>query len=203
MPAKGTDASSAAPDMRPRTAYILPEPLRRELAAPFGPVLSTEQLGQQLTDSDVLVCVGDVVSLTIKELGLSPRLFVCDFQTQRGQADRMFEVELGSWGRLAFKVRNPAGQVTREAWDAIRLGMEYGAGSAREDGDVDEDGDGPDPVRIFVEGEEDLLGLPCFLEAPLGAKVLYGMPGKGVVVVDVTPAFQDRVRALLTRFDAQ
>jgi uncharacterized protein (UPF0218 family) len=51
-----------------------------------------------------------------------------------------------------------------------------------------------------VEGEEDLLGIPCFLEAPLGAKVLYGMPGKGVVVVEVTPVFQERVRALLARF---
>ena len=195
---------AGAPDLRPRKAYALPEALRKELAVPFGPILNTEQLGQTLTDAHDLVLVGDVVSLTIKELGLTPRLFVCDYQTQRGQADRMFEVELGSWGRLAFKVRNPAGQVTREAWDAIRLGMGYGA---HEDGDVDEQGDdagGPSgidgPVRIFVEGEEDLLGLPCFLEAPLGAKVLYGMPGRGVVVVDVTPAIQDKVRALLGRF---
>lgn len=194
MPTPATPAS----DLRPRSAYILPEPLRRELAVPFGPILSTEQLGQQLTDADALVCVGDVVSLTIKELGLTPRLFVCDFQTQRGQADRLFEVELGSWGRVAFKVRNPAGQVTREAWDAIRLGMAYGAD---DDGDVDEEG-GPSPVRVFVEGEEDLLGLPCFMEAPLGAKVLYGMPGKGVAVVEVNAAIQAKVRELLGRFEA-
>jgi uncharacterized protein (UPF0218 family) len=178
-------------------AYLLPDGLRRELAAPFGPVLSTEQLGALLTDADVIVAVGDVVSLTIKELGLSPRLFVCDFQPPRGQADRLFEVELGSWGRVAFKVRNPAGQVTREAWDAIRLGMSYGAD---DDGDVDEEG-GPSPVRVFVEGEEDLLGLPCFLEAPPGAKVLYGMPGQGVVVVEVDAPLQARVRALLARFE--
>jgi uncharacterized protein (UPF0218 family) len=189
----------APADARPRKAYHLPDAMRKELGAPFGPILSTEQLGQTLSDAHDLVCVGDVVSLTIKELGLSPRLFVCDFQTQRGQADRMFEVELGSWGRFAFKVRNPAGQVTREAWDAIRLGMAHG-GLRDEDGDVDEDGGAEGPVRVFVEGEEDLLGLPCFLEAPLGAKVLYGMPGKGVVVVDVTLDLQAQVRALLARF---
>jgi uncharacterized protein (UPF0218 family) len=182
-----------AADARPAVAYVLPDALRRELAAPFGPVLSTEELGALLTDEDVVVAVGDVVSLTVKELGLSPRLFVCDFQTQRGQADRMFEVELGSWGRVAFRVRNPAGHVTREAWDAIRLGMEHGAGA--------EPGEGP--VRVFVEGEEDLLGLPCFLEAPAGAKVLYGMPGQGVVVVEVDAPLQARVRALLGRFDTQ
>ncbi|MEA3142709.1 MAG: GTP-dependent dephospho-CoA kinase [Thermoplasmata archaeon] len=178
-----------AADARPRVAYLLPDALRRELAAPFGPVLSTDQLGALLTDEDVLVAVGDVVSLTVKELGLTPRLFVCDFQTQRGQAERLFEVELGSWGRLAFKVRNPAGQVTREAWDAIRLGMGH-----------EDDAPGEGPVRVFVEGEEDLLGLPCFLEAPMGAKVLYGMPGQGVAVVEVDAPLQDRVRALLGRF---
>lgn len=176
-------------DIRPRSAYTLPDALRRELAAPFGPVLGTDELGALLTDEDAIVAVGDVVSLTLKELGLTPRLFVCDFQTQRGQADRLFEVELGGWGPLAFKVRNPAGQVTREAWDAIRLGMEHAA----------EGGQGP--VRIVVEGEEDLLGLPCFLEAPTGAKVLYGMPGQGVVVVEVDAPLQARVRALLARFE--
>lgn len=188
---------AAAPEVRPAVAYLLPDALRRELAAPFGPVLTTEQLGALLTGEDVLVCVGDVVSLTVKELGLSPRLFVCDFQTQRGQADRLFETELGAWGRLAFRVRNPAGQVTREAWDAIRLGMAHGSDGGGGDG---EEGEGEGPVRIFVEGEEDLLGLPCFLEAPAGAKVLYGMPGQGVAVVEVTAALRERVRALLARF---
>ncbi|HEX2067064.1 MAG TPA: GTP-dependent dephospho-CoA kinase family protein, partial [Candidatus Thermoplasmatota archaeon] len=158
----------------------------RELAAPFGPVLGTDGLRGALADGDALVAVGDVVSLTLKQLGLTPRLFVCDYQTQRGQPDPLFEAELGGWGRIAFRVRNPAGHVTREAWDAIRLGLEAGPADP--------------PVRIVVEGEEDLLGLPCFLEAPAGAKVLYGMPGQGVAVVAVDAPLQERVRALLGRF---
>lgn len=196
----------AAPtgDVRPRQAYLLPDALRRELAAPFGPVLDTEALRGALAESDALVAVGDVVSLTLKQLGLTPRLFVCDYQTQRGRTAgppahasaassaafdaARFEAELGAWGRIAFRVRNPAGQVTREAWDAIRLGLEADPADC--------------PVRIVVEGEEDLLGLPCFLEAPAGAKVLYGMPGQGVVVVPVDARLQERVRALLGRFGA-
>lgn len=182
-------AADARPDSRPAVAYRLPDALRRELAAPFGPVLSTEALRDALAPTDFLVAVGDVVSLTLKELGLAPRLFVCDYQTQRGQTDALFEAELGGWGRVAFRVRNPPAQVTREAWDAIRLAVEH----ARSDD--------PEPVRIVVEGEEDLLGLPCFLEAPPGAKVLYGMPGQGVVVVAVDAPLQERVRALLARFE--
>lgn len=194
----------AAPvDLRPPRRYLLPEGLRRELAAPFGPVLQSADLVAALDGVDVVLAVGDVVSLTLKTLALTPALFVCDYQTQRGlpegrttqetakhvsrQASNektLYELELGTWGELAFRVRNPAASITREAWDAVRLGLQHDEG----------------PVRIAVEGEEDLLGIPCFLEAPVGAAVLYGMPNQGVVVVRVDAAVKARVAALLARF---
>jgi uncharacterized protein (UPF0218 family) len=176
----------AEADLRPPRRYVLPERLRGELARPFGPVVAGRELPALLGDAPAVVAVGDVVSLTLKTLGIEPRLFVCDFLTQRGEPDPTYEAELGSWGTLAFRVRNPAASVTREAWDAIRLGLSAGAEAA--------------PVRVVVDGEEDLLGLPCFLEAPEGALVLYGMPGKGVVVVRVDPALQAKVADLLSRF---
>jgi GTP-dependent dephospho-CoA kinase len=171
-------------DLRPPRRYVLPEALRRELAAPFGPVVSTAELAEALRGAPLVLAVGDVVSLTLKELGIEPALFVCDYLTQRGEPDPRYEAELGSWGTHAFRVRNPATTITREAWDAIRLGL---TSTER-------------PVRVVVEGEEDLLGIPCFLEAPDGAAVLYGMPGKGVVVVRADAAFKARVAGLLTKF---
>ncbi len=178
-----------AEDLRPRVAYRLHEALRGELGKPFGPVLSTDELAAALHPGDVVIAVGDVVSLTLKQFGFNPRLFVCDFQTQRGEPSPIYEQELGSWGNVAIHVQNPAGSITRQAWDAIRIGLD------REEGADDE------PVRIVVEGEEDLLGIPCFLEAPVGSKVLYGLAGKGVVVVEITRELQDRVRKLLARFN--
>lgn len=212
-------AEPAQADWRPPHRYLLPEGLRRELAAPFGPVVQSADLVETVRGIDVVVAVGDVVSLTLKTLGITPRLFVCDYQTQRGlpagqpahgntgpekeggpgslepapaaatardkaHEKTLYELELGSWGDLSFRVRNPAASVTREAWDAIRLGLQHPEG----------------PVRVVVEGEEDLLGIPCFLEAPEGAVVLYGMPNQGVVVVRVDAAFKTRVAALLARF---
>jgi uncharacterized protein (UPF0218 family) len=195
-------ADAAPADLRPPRRYLLPEGLRRELAAPFGPILQSGDLVGALEGVDVVLAVGDVVSLTLKTLGLTPALFVCDFQTQRGlptgpgrvtakdtarQAANeatLYELELGDWGELAFRVRNPAASITREAWDAVRLGLQHEEG----------------PVRIVVEGEEDLLGIPCFLEAPDGAVVLYGMPNQGVVLVRVDAAFKARVAELLARF---
>jgi uncharacterized protein (UPF0218 family) len=175
----------AQADLRPPRRYVLPDALRAELARPFGPVVAGKDLPALLEGATVLA-VGDVVSLTLKTLGIEPRLFVCDFLTQRGEPDPTYEAELGAWGRLAFRVSNPAATVTREAWDAVRLGLAAGAEAA--------------PVRVVVDGEEDLLGIPCFLEAPDGSLVLYGMPGKGVVVVTVDAAFKAKVAALLARF---
>ena len=195
-------ASAAAADLRPPRRYVLPDGLRRELGAAFGPIVQSGELVAALGDADVVLAVGDVVSLTLKMLGVKPQLFVCDYQTQRGlpsgrgpgavaaaakdaaNEKTLYEIELGSWGELAFRVRNPAASITREAWDAIRLGLQHDEG----------------PVRVVVEGEEDLLGIPCFLEAPVGAVVLYGMPNQGVVVVRVDAAFKAKVAALLARF---
>jgi uncharacterized protein (UPF0218 family) len=189
----------AQADLRPPHRYLLPAGLRHELAAAFGPVVQSGELVAAMEGADVVVAVGDVVSLTLKTLGVTPRLFVCDYQTQRGlpggqatpaaakqaaHEKTLYEIELGSWGDLAFRVRNPAASITREAWDAVRLGLQHDDG----------------PVRVVVEGEEDLLGIPCFLEAPVGSVVLYGMPNRGVVVVRVDAAFKARVAALLARF---
>jgi uncharacterized protein (UPF0218 family) len=171
-------------DLRPARRYVLPESLRPELGKPFGPVVGGHDLPKALKDADTIVAVGDVVSLTLKNLEIDPALFVCDFLTQRGEPDPTYEVELGTWGTVAFRVRNPAASITREAWDAVRLGLQHT----------------PGPVRIVVEGEEDLLGIPCFLEAPDGAVVLYGMPGKGVVVVTVDAELRRRVSEVLARF---
>lgn len=180
-------AAGAGADLRPARRYVLPDAIRRELGKAFGPVVATEGLAEAIAGAGPVLAVGDVVSLTLKRLGIDPALFICDFLTQRGEVDPTYEQELGSWGEMAFRVRNPAATITREAWDAVRLGLQHDEG----------------PVRIVVEGEEDLLGIPCFLEAPDGAIVLYGMPGKGVVVVKVDAALKRRVADVLARFQKE
>jgi len=39
------------------------------------------------------------------------------------------------------------------------------------------------PVRIFVEGEEDLLAIPILATYPLQTLVIYGQPSVGLVLV--------------------
>ena len=151
---------------------------------PFGPVVQDDGLKAALAGAPMVLLVGDVVSLTAKGLGIKPKLFLVDYHTQRKVEEKAWRVELGAWGRMGLQARNPAGTITREAWDAVKRAIWLPES----------------PVRIVVEGEEDLLGIPCFLEAPDGAKVVYGMPGLGACVVTVDAALRSRTKALLARF---
>ena len=54
-------------------------------------------------------------------------------------------------------------------------------------------------TRIVVEGEEDLATLAAISLANLGAKVIYGMPDKGMVVVDVNQRSKKRANSFLER----
>lgn len=159
----------------------LPDSLRAELARPWGDVVDDAGLAAAIGSDDVVLAVGDVVSMTLQRLGITPKLFVCDYQTQRGGPSPEYEAALGSWGDVEIRVANPAATLTDDAWQAIRDAL--AAPQA--------------PVRIVVDGEEDLLGIPCFLEAPEGAIVIYGMPGQGAVVCRVTPELRGQVQALV------
>jgi hypothetical protein len=78
--------------------------------------------------------------------------------------------------------KNPPGTISDELVRAIR------------------DAVGDPPALIFVEGEEDLAVLPLVLEAPLGAVILYGQPGEGVVLREVDREAKALAAAFVDRF---
>ncbi|MCA1818467.1 MAG: GTP-dependent dephospho-CoA kinase family protein [Thermoplasmatota archaeon] len=174
---------AAGPDLRPAKAYLLPDALRAELAQPFGPIVQDDGLRAALAGAPMVLLVGDVVSLACKRMGLRPKVFLVDYHTQRKTDQAEWRVELGAWGRVGLSARNPAGSITREAWDAVRRAIWLPES----------------PVRVAVDGEEDLLGIPCFLEAPDGAMVVYGMPGQGAVVVTVDDEVRRKAAAIVAR----
>lgn len=165
-------------DLCPADRYVVPDSLRPALARPWGPVVDTGTLRAMLRPDDVLLCVGDIVSITALDLGLHPKLIVCDYRTLRGH-DPELRRRLEGEGR-EVGVHNPAAVVTREAWQAVRDAVAAQG-----------------TTRIVVDGEEDLLGIPCFLEGNVGDVVLYGMPGRGIVVCRITQELQKRVADLV------
>ncbi|MBS7609059.1 GTP-dependent dephospho-CoA kinase family protein [Candidatus Bathyarchaeota archaeon] len=114
-----------------------------------------------------IIAVGDVVSKSLRDSGIKGNLYVTDDKVMRERIRPLDFKGLGSMEVL--RIFNPPGRLMAEAFQAIDNALRS-----------------PNPVRIVVEGEEDLLVLPAVILAPTDSLVLYGQPGKGLVVVRVT-----------------
>ena len=165
--------------------YRLPARLRPKLARPMGRLFSEQEiragaLAAAAKESGMVVSVGDRVTETLAELGRVPEVQIVDSRENR--RDR--EPPVATHVEL-IRVRNPAGYITAEAIDGIRKAFH-----ARK------------PVRVLVDGEEDLLALPAIALAPQSADIFYGQPGEGIVVVRAGPAAKTRNRELLKKMRA-
>jgi len=77
-------------------------------------------------------------------------------------------------------VDNPAAEITPQSIDIIKKAFTM-----------------KPPVRISVNGEEDLLVIPVCIFAPENAVILYGQPNEGLVIVKITPEIRNKTQKLL------
>jgi uncharacterized protein (UPF0218 family) len=156
-------------------AYKLTPALRDRLKKPFGRLYRGKgdeclrEIIKGLKNPTKVISIGDVTTYYLLKAGIVPDMCIVDDRTMRLPVE--LEVKKGT-AHESFKdvkVENPPGVITRELVDAIKDNM----GSEK-------------PVRIFVDGEEDLAVIPACEYAPVGSVVLYGQPNEGVVAVTVT-----------------
>lgn len=164
--------------------YKLPNTLRSRLREPLGKIVNDAELEKELKPPvPCLIVVGDESAVTLKRHNYNPKLVIVDFHTQRRNG-RDYTREVRTIGDKVIKVENPAGVITDELWSAIEHGLRDAA-----------------PVRIEVTGEEDLAFIPCMLMAPDNAVVVYGYPGRGLVLARVNPrnrqAAKDALEAMI------
>jgi len=132
---------------------------------------------------EYIITVGDICTIKINEQVRMPDLSIIDFKTKR---DNPLSAEqrsiMDQIGEKIVNVNNNAGTISDELWNAIRVAISDNV-----------------KTRIVVEGEEDLATLAAISLADLGAKVIYGMPDKGMVVVDVNQRSKKRANSFLER----
>ena len=155
--------------------WRVPEGKRHLFKEPFGVLISESELRER--NANKTITVGDVVSLTVWRMGIIPDLAIYDGRTERRDMTE-FATLVEEQGLEKEVVVNPAGTVTRALCDAVRNAFAGG------------------PGLIRVEGEEDLALMPVILEAPEGADVVYGWPGKGMMVLVVDQAIKQRTQQL-------
>ena len=165
--------------------YRLPEALRPVLAEPFGPIHDTGEAVRKV-QGRLVIAVGDVVTQTFLDRGIVPKLMVIDGVTQRGAVVENALAGLPTHGVRRVTVPNPPAALTQQLIAAMDAALK-GKGS----------------TVVTVKGEEDLAALPAMIMAPEGAAVCYGQPGRGVVIVIVTPAVRQRAQEILRQMEVK
>ncbi len=162
------------------TFYRPSEEDRERLKQPRGPVFEDEKLVEELQERDFskLIAVGDRVSKDIAESQVSADLYIADGLVQREETDRRYFNQINA--ERTFKIENPAGEISEEAWKTVRKA------SALEC-----------TTMIEVDGEEDLLAITALVFAPENSLVVYGQPGEGAVLMEKNKENKEFVEGLV------
>ena len=159
----------------------LPDDLRDQLKNPLGNLVSDndpnkENIIKKISVESFLITVGDRTTENMLRLDLKPQIQIIDGLEKRNQrivpADDTVNTNLSC--------RNPPGEITEESIQVIQKAFSCDP-----------------PVRIMVDGEEDLLVIPVCIHAPENSIVMYGQPNEGLVIVTITPEVRAKVQKIL------
>lgn len=176
---------------------VLPQFLRRELRRPLGAVFKgakeqKEVIAKKIVREinaakpTIIITVGDIVSLSLKNIGFEPDVKIIDFRERR-KAINLSLKDIFLKNTRPVKVINEAGTIQRKAVTVLRSVMR----SFFQKGDKQ---------TMIIKGEEDLMTLPAVLFAPLCSLVVYGQYGLGAVVTEVTEEKKKEVAEILKSF---
>ena len=159
----------------------LPDDLRDQLKNPLGNLISDndpnrENILKKISAESILITVGDRTTENMLQFGLKPQIQIIDGLEKRNQrivpADDTINTNL--------YCKNPPGEITEESILVIQKAFSCES-----------------PVRITVDGEEDLLVIPACVFAPENSFVMYGQPNEGLVIIRVTPEIKAKVQKIL------
>ena len=159
----------------------LPESLREQMKTPLGILLpevdaKKSNIRKHLPEGYFIITVGDRTTEKMTDFGLIPSLQIIDGQEKRVRRNTPNNAEV----KTNLTCDNPAAEITPQSIDTIKKAFSS-----------------PSPVRITVNGEEDLLVLPVCIHAPENSVVLYGQPNEGLVIVKITPEIRNKTQNLL------
>ncbi len=152
------------------------------LKKPFGTLIVEKEINRSkivsmLDSVTKIITVGDATTERIVSFGITPDIAVIDGVERRSQRDR----SINYYAKEMF-CTNAAGMISDEAIEVLQKALEAST-----------------PVKIKVQGEEDLLALPLFAMAPRGSVVLYGQPLEGMVLVSITEEKQNQAKELMNK----
>ena len=158
----------------------LPSNLRDELKIPLGKLILEENVSKdaiikELQPNSYLITVGDATTEKMINYGIIPSLQIIDGQEKRVKRGLPSEETVNT----LLTCDNPAGEISTESIETIKQGFKS-----------------KPPVRITVNGEEDLLVIPVCMFAPENSVIMYGQPNEGLVIVKLDEEIRNKTREL-------
>ena len=159
----------------------LPENIRNQLKTPLGDLIKEEIVNKEniltnIGSEPIVITVGDRTTENMINLGIMPHIQIIDGLEKRNK--RLVPADDAISTNLSCK--NPPGEITEESIQVIQKAFSC-----------------EPPVRITVDGEEDLLVMPVCIHAPENSIVMYGQPNEGLVIVTITPEIRAKVQKIL------
>lgn len=177
-------------------------PLNDELISilkkPLGDFIPDNKVTKQkiltyVKEASLVAAVGDATTFKLLSFDLIPEISILDGKERRSKVEDPYVPKNGrsvdEQGIAAIdelRCTNPPSTISKDAYTVLKFVMERKRF----------------PVRILVEGEEDLLTLPMVSMSPDGAIVLYGQPLEGIVIIKVTETMRKKAKSLMDSIDA-
>jgi len=181
---------------RGKHASLTPE-VELQLKEPFGELIEGPEhepsiairsaISQTSNIAGPLIAVGDVTVLALQKAGRPADIALVDGLTKREAWPGAGEISPSEYDNV-LECSSPAGSLTHSLLEACETSI----ASWKESGESS---------LIKVDGEEDLAPLLLHPLAPIGSAVLYGQPGKGVVIRWCDEDSKKRCRQLIQGFE--
>jgi uncharacterized protein (UPF0218 family) len=166
--------------------YRITKELRTRLKRPLGTIVKVERptindVNHLIAEGTMIASVGDTTTENMIRIGVIPAIQIVDGREKRKVRRLPKEAH-----KTLLQVRNPAGTISSDAIEVIERSFSL-----------------PQPVRILVDGEEDLLALPLTAICPEGSVVFYGQPKKGLVAIKVNRRKRQKALSILKEIGAK
>ena len=136
-----------------------------------------------LNETNFIATIGDICTIKIIEQIRIPNLMIVDLKTKRDIKLNKSQLEtIRNIKCKEVQINNKAGTISKELYHEIQKAL-----------------NSDEKTKIIIDGEEDLAALPVIKLCKNGAKVIYGMPDRGMVVVDVNQQAKERANKILER----
>jgi hypothetical protein len=156
--------------------YLLPKKLKPKLRKIWGiPIFGTKK---EIKERFAKICKKKKFKKIVAVGDFCSKFLPSDVKIFDGKIRRK---RIKKILKFSLKFKNPPGTIQGDSWRILKKAIK-------------------ENKNVFVEGEEDLLVIPCILLSPKKTAIVYGFPKKGICLIEVNQKMKEKIKNLLKLF---